>query len=123
MPCRPHAIILVSIIQQQTSPELKHHSDIDNTVEVMLVGIKRFLYMPLDCIDSQCAIPATESMEDDPDDDIIFAVEVNEDGPLEVIPSPEGVTVQDRLVETAPAPEASTAAPSVPRRRRRIYRI
>lgn len=101
---------------------MTHGSDIDNTVEVILVGIKNFLYLPLDCIDSQCAIPAAE-MEHDPDDDI-YAVEVNEDGPPQVIPSPEGVTVQERQVETAPAPEAiPTEAPSVRRRRRRIYRI
>lgn len=41
------------------STAVRYDSDVDNTVEVILTGLKNFLYLPLDVIDWQCAIDTT----------------------------------------------------------------
>lgn len=106
------------------SPALRHESDLDNTVEVLLIGLKNVIFFPLDAIDYQCGdttivVPKKETVIDDSDseDD---SVEVTLPQPF---PPPHGVTVKQKAQYGSVSSASSVTSCSTRRRRRRIYRI
>lgn len=62
----PSLTSFLTCIRQKYASEMtaavKYDSDVDNTVEVLLTGLKNIIYLPFDCLDSHsmCAIDTTD---------------------------------------------------------------
>lgn len=107
---------------------VKYDSDIDNTVETILTGLKNIIYLPLDCLDhnSMCAIDTTEEGIRDKNEGDNSSIVSNQESISDTISqTPHSVagSIANESQATIFGLKQKAPPPARGRRRRRIFRI